>query len=80
MSTLFADRCMLHQKQIIDGKQPYVDPRYAKRSFAESKLVEVMMRCWEYKPEQRIDIFEVIEILRLAVEENKSLNSRNQNE
>ena len=64
------------QKKIIGGKTAYLDPRYARRSFAEGKLVEVMLRCWEYEPEDRIDIFEVVDILRKAVEENKRLGEK----
>ena len=35
-----------------------------------------MLRCWEYEPEDRIDIFEVVDFLRKAVEENKRLGEK----
>ena len=58
---------------MINGELPYVDPRYKQRSFAESQLVEVMEKCWVYDPEKRIDIFEVVRLLRKAVAENDKL-------
>ena len=55
---------------MINGELPYVDPRYKQRSFAESQLVEIMEKCWVYDAEKRIDIFEVVRLLRKAVAEN----------
>ena len=60
------------QKKLIDGGLPYVDSRYKERSFAESKLVELMERCWTYDPDQRITIFEAVDFLRKAVRENEA--------
>lgn len=51
---------------MIAGKKAFVDPRYRKRSFIEGKLVDVMEQCWAYKPEDRIDIFEVVRQLEDA--------------
>ena len=59
---------------MIGGKRGYIDKRYRTRSFAEGKLVEIMERCWEQKPSDRADIFEVVRFLRDAVLENKRLN------
>lgn len=61
------------QKKLIGKELAYVDPRYAEKGFAESKLVEVMEKCWVYEPDKRIDIFEVVKLLREAVEENTKL-------
>lgn len=50
---------------MIDQKmRPLVDPRYRSRSFIESKLVAIMEECWEWEPERRISIFEVVRQLR----------------
>ena len=60
------------QKELIDGKLPYVDPRYAERSFAEKRLVELMYKCWTYNPDERIDIFGAVDFLRRAVKDNEA--------
>jgi serine/threonine protein kinase len=53
------------QNLLIDQKiRPLVDPRYRTRSFIESKLVAVMDECWEWEPERRTSIFEVVRKLR----------------
>lgn len=56
---------------IKNGTTAYIDPRYQERSFAESKLVEIIPQCWTYDPRQRIDIFQLVNFLRNAVHENK---------
>lgn len=63
----------------IDGKLPYVDPRYETSSFAERKLVNIMKRCWTYDPKRRADIFEVVEYLREAVKENRMKQEKRTN-
>mmetsp|Transcript_113949 Transcript_113949/g.170435 ORF Transcript_113949/g.170435 Transcript_113949/m.170435 type:complete len:135 (-) Transcript_113949:73-477(-) len=61
------------QKKVKNGEIAYVDPRYKARSFAEKKLIEVMEQCWIFNPKDRIDIFEVVRLLREAVAENKKI-------
>ena len=56
---------------VMNGTIAYIDPRYRARSFAESKLVDIIPQCWTYDPRHRIDIFQLVNILRDAVEENK---------
>ena len=56
--------------QLINGKLPYLDPRYKERSYAEKKLVELMEKCWLYDPDERISIFDAVEFLRQAVKDN----------
>ncbi|KAL9182905.1 hypothetical protein ACHAXT_004184 [Thalassiosira profunda] len=58
------------QKKLIDGGLAYVDARYRERSFAETKLVELMEKCWIYDPDKRISIFDAVAFLRKAVKEN----------
>jgi hypothetical protein len=48
----------------------FVDPRYKERSFAEAKLVDFIQLCWVFAPDKRIDIFQLVELLRVAVKEN----------
>lgn len=55
----------------IDGEMPYIDERYRTRSFPEAKLVEIMERCWVYDPKERADIFEVVDFLKHAIQENQ---------
>lgn len=56
------------KERIMNGQKPPIDPRYRETSSAERTIVEVIERCWIYNPEERIDTFEVIEILLDAVE------------
>jgi len=52
------------KKAVINGEEPYVDPRYRTRSFIEGRLVEIMSRCWKYEPGDRPTAFEVVNYLR----------------
>lgn len=55
------------QEHILKGEQPYVDSRFRFSSNrAEQWLVRIMERCWEPNPVDRIDIFEVVRLLRAA--------------
>jgi hypothetical protein len=56
-----------YQERIMNGQKPPIDPRYRQRSFAERTIVDIIERCWIYNPDERIDIFEVVQILRDAV-------------
>ncbi|CAJ1942930.1 unnamed protein product [Cylindrotheca closterium] len=57
-------------KQLIDGKTSFIDPRYKRRSYPESQLVKLLEQCWQYNPDDRPSIFELIDQLRNAVSEN----------
>jgi hypothetical protein len=57
------DDVVVHEK-LIKGETSYIDPRYRDRSYIDGKLIDIMEQCWEYKPEDRIDIFEVVRLLR----------------
>ena len=52
------------QDKVIKGKSPFIDERYRTRSYIEGRLVEIMERCLEFKPDKRATIFEVVEFLR----------------
>lgn len=58
------------QKKVKAGEVPYIDERWRTRSYAEGKLVELIERCYAFKPDERIDIFDTVRFLRDAVEEN----------
>lgn len=62
------------QRELVDGKTAFIDPRFHDRSYAESILANITLLCWEYDPEKRIDIFKLVDLLREAHEENKKLS------
>lgn len=64
------DTFFIPQKKLIDRKTAYIDPRYKKRSYAEQQLVKALVQCWEYEPDDRPSIFELVDQLRKAVSEN----------
>lgn len=61
-----------YQDRIMKGQKPPIDSRYRERSAAERTLVEIIERCWTYDPDNRIDIFEIVEKLSDAVELQKA--------
>jgi hypothetical protein len=66
------------QKKVINGTRAYVDPRWRERSYIENKLVDVMEQCWvNDKQKKRIDIFQVVKLLREIKKENESKKNKN---
>lgn len=65
------------QEALIDGKLPYIDPRWKQRSYVERRLVELMEKCWAYNPDDRVDIFYAVEFLRETISENDRLTRNN---
>lgn len=61
------------QEELLDGKLPYVDPRWKDRSYIERRLVELMEKCWIFNPDERVDIFYAVEFLRETVKESNRL-------
>jgi len=59
------------QEKVIGGETAYIDPRYRQHSYPESILVHAIEQCWKYDPDERVDIFRLVEFLRSAVKENK---------
>jgi hypothetical protein len=53
-------------KMVKKRMRPYVDPRWSERSYIESQLVEIMVKMWRHVPEERPDIFTVVEFLKDA--------------
>jgi hypothetical protein len=58
------------QAKLKANQTAFIDPRYRNRSFGESKLVEIIERCWVFNPDKRIDIFELVQVLREVIKEN----------
>jgi serine/threonine protein kinase len=63
------------QKNVIEGKRAYIDPRWRKRSFIESKLVDLMEKCWKAETDERIDIFGAVKELREIKKEHEMRNN-----
>jgi hypothetical protein len=51
-------------KMVKKRKRPYIDPRWRRRSYIEKQFVEIMMKMWRHRPEERPDIFTVVEFLK----------------
>ena len=60
---------VVHRK-MKRGETAYIDDRYRTRSFAESKLVKLIEKCFVFDPEERITIFEAVRFLQEAINEN----------
>jgi serine/threonine protein kinase len=56
---------------VMDGETAYIDPRFHDRSYGERTLTEIIPLCWKFNPDDRIDIFEMVNRLRQAVDENR---------
>jgi len=54
-------------KKVRKGEKAYIDPRWKESSPAEAALAEIIPRCFEYDPQSRISIFEIVDHLTQAV-------------
>jgi hypothetical protein len=52
------------QGKVSAGDRPFIDNRYQNRSWEERRLIDIMKRGWEHDPAKRLDIFEVVRLLR----------------
>jgi serine/threonine protein kinase len=57
---------------VMNGEAPTNVDHYEAHSFAEHKLVDIIKECWEYDLNQRLDIFQIVDILRDAVAANEN--------
>jgi hypothetical protein len=57
------------QKAVLAGTTGFIDPRWRTRSKEERMLSEVIDKCFTFKDIERPSIFEVVGLLRHAVEE-----------
>ena len=55
----------------MNGKFPYIYPRYEKRSYIEGELVKIMKRCWAFDADKRPSIFDIVRDLRRIQTEAK---------
>ena len=51
------------QQKLVDGELPYIDPRWKTNSYGEGRLVEIIEKCWKYKPNDRADVFQATRFL-----------------
>lgn len=65
-------------KMVKKRKRPYIDPRWSERSYIEKQFVEIMVKMWRHSPEERPDIFTVVEFLKDA--KRHAMNSNNAND
>ena len=63
------------QERVIKGDRAIVDPRWKKEGFIESKLVELMEKCWRNDVDERIDIFAAVKELREVKNEHQRRKS-----
>jgi hypothetical protein len=54
----------------MTNQTAFIDPRYRNRSFGESKLVEIIERCWVIDPDKRMDAFQLVQAIREVIKEN----------
>ena len=59
------------QQKVMRGIMPYIDKRWRDNSFAESQLVRAIEMCHHREPDDRSDIFTIVNFLREAVAENR---------
>eukprot|EP00553_Chaetoceros_curvisetus_P003144 CAMPEP_0204615674 /NCGR_PEP_ID=MMETSP0717-20131115/3110_1 /ASSEMBLY_ACC=CAM_ASM_000666 /TAXON_ID=230516 /ORGANISM="Chaetoceros curvisetus" /LENGTH=409 /DNA_ID=CAMNT_0051628673 /DNA_START=269 /DNA_END=1495 /DNA_ORIENTATION=- len=52
------------EKKMIDGETTFFDPRYRGQNYIHDQLIEIMEKCWIYDADERIDIFEIVKVLR----------------
>ena len=50
------------------GEKPYIDPRYKTRSPGEDLFVDIVIKCFEFVPSKRISVFEIVDMLRKAID------------
>jgi hypothetical protein len=56
--------------KLMANQTAFIDPRYRNRSFGESKLVEIIERCWVFDPDKRMDAFQLVQEIRAVIQEN----------
>lgn len=65
------------QSKLLAGNTSFIDERYQSRSYGEEKMVQLIDMCWKYKPEDRPDIFEIVEFLRIVYEKVQAKDEEN---
>lgn len=75
MFNVFLNACFvpipsLQQRRIVRGETAFIDPRYQNRSHEEAALVQVIERTFAYYPHDRPTMFEVVDMLKQAVDKS----------
>jgi serine/threonine protein kinase len=70
------DRVEEVQEMIRNGETPFLDLRYGNESLAEAFLIEIMVDCWSYHPEDRPDMISIVRQLKAAKQDVKRQSSR----
>lgn len=58
------------KRRIVRGETAFIDPRYQNRSHEEAALVQVIERTFAYYPHDRPTMFEVVDMLKQAVDKS----------
>lgn len=59
------------KKRVMNKETAYIDPRWKHKSYAEGVLATLIPKCWKFHPAERITVFELVQALERAVQENK---------
>jgi hypothetical protein len=58
------------QKKAVAKYSVATNAFFKTKSFVERKLVEIMIRCWDFNPKTRPSIFDVVKFLRDTTEQD----------
>jgi len=64
------------RENLLNGRKPFFDRRFVYNSYGEATLVRILDECWEFNPEDRADIFWVIDLLEEAIEKNAEFEAK----
>lgn len=64
------------RENLINGQMPFYDDRFARKSYGEATLVSILDQAWKDDPDERPDIFWMINLLEEAIEKNAQLKAK----
>ena len=64
------------KEHLLSRSHPFYDQRWESNSYADATLVQVLKSCWEFDPEDRPSIFDIIDYLEHAISNNAELEAR----
>ena len=64
------------REALLNGRKPFYDKSFVYNSYGEATLVRILDECWEFNPEDRADIFWVIDLLEEAIEKNAEFEAK----
>jgi len=69
------------QRRMVDGETAFIHPKFRTRSYAEGRLVQIIEMCYEFDPDDRPEIFEVVRFLKDTVKQmNRIVPVQNEEE